>query len=184
MRNERLIPARVTAMLASGAMLAGCATTRITTQYDPEASFSGIATYGWIEGREPDAATGRASLERMIRQATETELSARGLRLAAPGAEPSILVNYHLAADSLLVATTFDPYGIGAGERFGPDQWNETRETAYLAGTLILDVVSPRDRSLMWRGVAEGAVPEGPENADRAIRDAVQRMLRDFPPGS
>lgn len=171
---------RIIAGLAATFLVAGCATMQTDTSHDPEASFAGFETYAWMPDRPPDAATGRAFLQRMITNAVDGELGAAGFTRAEE-AEADFWVNYHLASEGgLEVRKTYDPYGTVTG--FGPDVWNNTRETTYVEGSLILDVVEPGTRRLLWRGVAREAVPAAPEEAQRAIADAADRLLGDFPP--
>jgi len=54
----------------------------------------------------------------------------------------------------------------------------------YKVGTLILDVVRAADRRLIWRAMASDEVY--PDNSTQArkkrVREAVQKILQQFPP--
>ena len=54
----------------------------------------------------------------------------------------------------------------------------------YQVGTLILDVVRAADRQLIWRGTASDEVyPDNSTEArERRVREAVQKILEQFPP--
>lgn len=54
----------------------------------------------------------------------------------------------------------------------------------YEEGTLILDVVDPKSKELMWRGSAQDEVnfKSTPEKAQAQINEAVNGMLEHFPP--
>jgi hypothetical protein len=54
----------------------------------------------------------------------------------------------------------------------------------YQEGTLILDFVDPKTDNLIWRGVGKKVVSETttPEKSDREINDAVEKILKKFPP--
>jgi hypothetical protein len=54
-----------------------------------------------------------------------------------------------------------------------------------LAGTLVIDMLDPGTRELIWRGSAEGAVLEydGEAASQEELDGIAARILRDFPPG-
>ena len=158
---------------------AGCVTMEVRTEYDPAASFEGWKTYAWMPDRPAMEADGRVFVSRMVRQAVEAELTAKGYRLTETA--PDFWVNYYVAAGGdLEVERTFSVYG--RPDRFGPDVRDDSEETVFVSGTLVLDILVPGTRTLLWRAVAEKAVREGPEAADTAITGAVRRLLASFPP--
>jgi hypothetical protein len=50
---------------------------------------------------------------------------------------------------------------------------------------LIVDIVDMRSRQLVWRGTAEARVDESadPERRDARVREAVEKLFAEFPPG-
>ena len=65
--------------------------------------------------------------------------------------------------------------------------WAGTPETyvyEYDEGTLILDIVNPQNKQLMWRGSATDEVnfKSNPEKDQSKINQAVQELLAHFPP--
>ena len=69
-----------------------------------------------------------------------------------------------------------------------PDSgWRPKRETyvtEYDRGELILDINDPKTRRRMWSGTASAQVraSDSRETQDNRIREAVRRMLAEFPP--
>lgn len=166
--------------LAAGLAAAGCVRMEVDTQFDPQASFDGMTTWAWMPDRPPDAATGRAFLERMITGAIRSELEGNGYTEAAYE-QADLWVNYQLATgQGLDVRTSYDPYGRNVG--IGPDVWVDTEETFYVDGTLIIDILEPDSRRLLWRGVASEAIRADPEDAQGAIDKAARALLERFPP--
>jgi hypothetical protein len=55
---------------------------------------------------------------------------------------------------------------------------------ARLAGTLVIDLLDPETRTLIWRGSAEGAVLAGDRDpaSQEELDEIVVHILRDFPP--
>ena len=54
----------------------------------------------------------------------------------------------------------------------------------YEVGTLLLDILDPGERSLLWRGSGNARVRESsdPAQRERQINEAVKNILRRFPP--
>lgn len=190
-RAQRLLGAALAA-----ALLAACSTLEVTTDYDPSAVFAGLKRYAWLP--EPQKKTGdpriddNTLLEQRIREAVDDALAAKGYVLS--DADPDFLVGYHVSLDkrqSVQVLNDYYGYGPGWGWRYGsayrpmgyagpPDAY----VYEYEEGTIILDVVSPANRELMWRGSARDEVQfeSTPEQSAAKIREAVQAMLERFPP--
>jgi hypothetical protein len=59
-----------------------------------------------------------------------------------------------------------------------------TRE--YTVGALVLAIFDNDSNDLAWQGSGSQRIGSsgGPERREQKIRDAVQRILRDFPPGA
>ena len=54
----------------------------------------------------------------------------------------------------------------------------------YEEGTLILDIVDPKNKQLIWRGSAQDEVhfKSSPEKDQTQLNEAVRMMLQTFPP--
>ena len=54
----------------------------------------------------------------------------------------------------------------------------------YEEGSLILDFVDAKSKKLIWRGAAKAEVNRvnTPEKAEKLISEAVQEILKNFPP--
>ena len=73
------------------------------------------------------------------------------------------------------------------GAAYRPGYWAGAPGTyvyEYEEGTLILDIVHPGNKALMWRGSAEDEVhfKSTPEKAQTQLDEAVSKMLEHFPP--
>jgi len=57
---------------------------------------------------------------------------------------------------------------------------------ARLEGSLVIDILDPNTRDLIWRGSAEGAVlgPRGESASQEELDEVASRILKKFPPGS
>jgi hypothetical protein len=161
-----------------------CATFHVESDWDPEADFSTLRTWDWLDQaeQEPGHPLLRSPLlHERIRRAVEDELVRRG-HPKATGGRPDFRVGYHLSLEQKLDVYTIDrTYGYG---RFGAWTYPETHVNEYQEGTLILDVVDARRGKLAWRGWASRPVYEqpSPEESERNAREAVAAILEKFPP--
>jgi hypothetical protein len=184
-------------VIVSSLAIAGCSTMEVSYDYDPKAKFSGLNTYDWLD--EPQKSTGdpriddNTILKSRVQTAVDTALAARGFRKVS--SDPDFLVAYHVSLDRQQSVQTLNSYygyspgwGYGYGASYRPGYWAGAPETyvyEYEEGTLILDVVDPKSKELMWRGSAQDEVnfKSTPEKAQAQINEAVNGMLEHFPPG-
>ena len=113
-----------------------------------------------------------------IREAAAAELGARGF--AFNETAPDFRVAMHGGTKTRVRVTD-------SGYRYGPGPWwggHGVDVYQYEEGTLILDVVDAKSNELIWRGTATGVVnPDAtPEQKEKQIREAVTKMLANFPP--
>ncbi len=167
--------------------LAGCAAIEVSSDWKPDADFSRLHAWAWLPQARPvsgDPRLDSALLDARIRSAVEGELGARGLAKVGE-AHADFLVAYHIALERRIEATTIDDYYGGVGYRhWSRPGYSHTYVFELEVGTLMLDVLDPRSRELIWRGTAKAEiVPDAaPEQREARIREAVRRMLERFPP--
>ncbi len=184
-------------VIALAAVLGGCSSMEVNFDFDPKAKFTDLQTYEWLD--RPQNATGdpridgNTILEKRIREAVDSELAARGFRKVA--SNPDFLVAYHVSLDKRRsVQTLNSTYGYGAGWGYGYGASYrsgyavgapETYVYEYEEGTLILDIVKPDNKELIWRGSAKDEVhfKSTPEKDQTQLNEAVGKMLENFPPG-
>lgn len=177
-------------------LIAGCSTMQISYDYDPKANFTGLKTYDWL--KEPQKPTGdpridgNTILENRIHEAVDSALEARGFTKVPNN--PDFLVAYHVSLDRRRSVQTLNSYygygpgwGYGYGAAYRPGYWAGAPETyvyEYEEGTLILDIVNPENKELMWRGSAQDEVSfkSTPEKDRAQLNEAVHKMLEKFPP--
>jgi hypothetical protein len=179
-----------------GIFLAGCASIKVASDYDPSANFSGLETYDWVSSTQPKTGDARLDsdiLNSRIRQAVENQLGIKGYQKATDGT-PDFLIAYMTSIEQKLDVSTFHyGYGYPSGYSFrrgfgGPAYTSipssETYVDQYDEGTLLLDIVNPQTKKLIWRGTAVDTVQknDSPEKREERINKAVADMLQKFPP--
>lgn len=91
-------------------------------------------------------------------------------------------VGAQLAAKGLKQITGFStgwgPY------RFGADRSGTARTEEILTGTLAVDLVDSRTRTIVWRGIAskEVDVKADPRKRERNINRTAERLFKNYPP--
>lgn len=173
--------------VAALAVLAGCATVSVATDYDHTFDFSRVHTFE-IDGghlvHNGVADDGNTLVKDRIAAALRAALQAKGLQETSEN--PDLVVGYYGGARSQTEIEGMAAYGPGAG--YGPfwsggwwgpsanDWWTRT----YNEGTLIIDLVDAHTKKLVWRAYAQAEI-EVPVS-DQKIREAVDKAFRGFPP--
>ncbi len=185
-------------MLVAAVVLSapGCSNVAVYVEHDPSANFGELARFGWFDKPSMAASSGPDGeiLEARVRAVVRDELTARGLVEEAHGT-PDFLVGFSAAVDNQLQAMTIDRYYGYTQSTYltragtARDYPRETmgRQTVvqeYQQGTLVLDFSTPDPRRLIWRGYARSVIDPNStqEQRDKRLREAVRKMLRDFPP--
>ena len=161
-------------------VLAGLPSLAATTShdYDPEFDFSTLEEFAWkVRAKSTRMERVNPLVDKRIRLALEEGLAERGFtRSDAPKTADFLLV-YHVSARERLTGNHFG---------YGPPWWwgRHTSVSSWTEGTLIVDIFSAKSGELIWRGWDSQTVSRNssPEKADRRIRRAVKKLLRDFPP--
>jgi len=144
--------------------LAGCASDAIpvSTTHDPLARFPAEATWSWDEAaislpQNPEL--DRAGTDALFREVANEAFAARGYRLAAPPTDYQL--SYHYVVN----------------ERIGPD-------VSKAVGSVSLLLVESASGRRVWLGFGRAEIHVGltPEERKTRLRDALDRMLADFPP--
>jgi len=175
-------------VMAAGLTVAGCATPSsvdVTFDYDTGANFAALKSYSWMP--PTGNAVGDELLVRRIKTTLDSQLPAKGPVLAA--ANPDFLIGMQLSGKSTYGGSTGVGVSVGipvgrAGRVSvggGKSQAIEKKE-----GTLVLDFVDAKSKSLLWRATATGAVEpkRTPEQQQQRINEVIAEMLSYFPPGS
>jgi hypothetical protein len=162
--------------------LSACSGISVSQDYDLQADFSALKTYAWHTPPAGPALIDSLTSQRIV-QAVNDELSARGFR-KVDGGTPDFLV-HTIASVNQRIEATPTTMTMGYGYRGGHVGYTTGTEIrTYDEGTLILDVIAPATKQLLWRGTAKATVhaTSTPEKREARIREAVALILESFPP--
>jgi hypothetical protein len=150
----------------------------VTYDYDRAARFSDYKTYAWTHGTE---LTDELNHARVVR-AIDAVLAAKGLARLEPSANPDVRVAYHASFEKNLEISGstqgWGPFGLGG------DRWGSARVQPLLVGTLVVDISDARTSAIVWRSLATSDIrpTDNPENRDKKIAKATEKMFKNYPP--
>ena len=122
---------------------------------------------------------------RRIKNAVINQLETNGFEMQF--SKPDFLIAVQRSVESKVNIQSwgyaYAPYGNYYG---GRDYWGTTTMSAYKyeEGTLVIDIIDPMTMTLMWRGVAQRALPPrlDSDRISDIVNDAVKRVLYYWPP--
>ena len=190
MRN-RVQPIVALLVVVSGLVVAG-APVRVTTDRDPKADFSQLATYRWLptppyltphDARDPGLV--QEALDEPIRAAVDRALGDKRFKRAASTKQPDFHVLYYAAFSTGMDANVLGAYygyltGWGSPVLATPGPPPRLDE-----GTLVIDILRADRAVALWRGTATGTVDRTRTKQERrrTIDTAVAQMFATFPNG-
>ena len=122
---------------------------------------------------------------RRVKNSVIKELEYNGFEMRFT--RPDFLVAIQTSVDSKVDINawgyTYAPYDVYHG---GYGYWGVPSMGVYKyeEGTLILDIIDPKSMTLIWRGVAQRALPSRLDNdrIQQIVDEAVRRVLYYWPP--
>ena len=150
----------------------------VTYDFDRSANFAGFKTYAWIRGT---SLSDELNHKRVMR-AVDAQLSAHGLARAESAATADVLVAYHASFDKNIQINGFSS-GFG-GYRFGGTRSGTATVDEILVGTLAVDIVDAKSKTIVWRSVATKEIDTraNAEKRDKNINRAAEKLFKNYPP--
>lgn len=191
------------ALLALAASVAACwmlsgtafeaAKVKIRTHHDENFSFSGVRTWNWspdgfgqiLLGTTSDADPERLRdrVEPVLVPLVEREMAARGFTKTADN--PAVLVNYFVLVVIGQSSQYMGQFAQGLTDWALPPIQGATQSMrVFPVGTVLIDVVSPATKAVVWRGAAQSEIDleRKPEERRARLERAVRDILKQFPP--
>ncbi len=181
MRTARLAPSLVLATT-----LAACSSFSVNAVWDTQHDFSRLNTYDWaVKQPETGPDLPYELIDSAVRSTVDDELSGKGFRRSDE--RPSFRVVYYVGTDEVVGLTDAGYYGRGWGAYWGYGWYgsNGINVSQYDEGVITIDVISSDPAvGLVWRGIARAEIEPGASarRLETSIRDAVRKILEDFPP--
>lgn len=153
---------------------------------DAFADFSRFKTFNFVEEPTTDDRDYRSLETTYLRTAVTYELTDRGLVLSD---QPDIVVNFSIETREQLSSriTPTVRYAPGYVPYYGvyAPGWGMTHQTRidqYTEGRLIIDLIDPAARRLIWQGSTQKALTDRDyQNAKKTLSRAVMDIFSRFP---
>jgi hypothetical protein len=171
-----------TTVLPIALVASGCSSgIKVETDFSPASKFTEYRTYAFAD--VPAAAAEQNTLDAIatehVRMALDSTLPGRGLQKASNPDEADLLV-YTWGSKKERMDVTDWGYSYG-GYRWAGTYASNTSVTYYNEGTLVVDMIDPKKKQLVWRGTATATVNDR-KDAQRKIPQAVVEMTKQYPP--
>lgn len=184
--------------LASAAgvvLLWGCATSlTATTDYDPGVDFARYESFGWIDPNPLIRSVTQRPLSPLLvdRLKAETKdiLTSQGLRFEENAAEADLAVAFTIGSRDGIRITSYPTRsfqrGVGGRRYTWGNYWggSNVRSRTYTEGQLAVDLFSVAEARPVWHGTTASRVTRSDrEDPGELIREALEAILAEFPPG-
>ncbi|WP_457575532.1 DUF4136 domain-containing protein [Desulfomarina sp.] len=183
--NSRFFPL----LFFSIILLSGCATTRVSHDYDPSFRFEFTSSFNWDSEKNDNNSFGEKDVNQLMdkrfRDAIENSLFSRGFELKE---NPDLLVSYTYSIIQRLETDPFYPslgYGYGFFGRYGGiTLYDGPGIRQYNVGKLVISIFYGNTHDLVWQGVGTRDVftSSSPEAITTEVNAMVESVLRQFPP--
>jgi len=162
--------------LLAGMLSLACSTLTTAVDYDHSVNWSQFHTFQLVEGDKEFV----TFTQKRIADAITSQLTSKGWQ--AVTSDPDLLVYTHgiRSTQTQWNATSMGGWGYRGWGGMGGGMATAT-ETKIPVGTLVVDLVNPKTKELVWRGTASDQVSEsGAEQGQ--IQNAVAELFKNFPP--
>jgi len=179
------------ALALSTALVA--ADVKVKTAQDKNFNFKGIKTYAWhpegigdvkvLQNTTDDAADLKRRFEPIFVESMTKGFASRNLALDTSGS-PDLYVTYYLLIgpgnNSQQMGQFLPPISYWGLPAFAPAT---SSLQIYEQGSLVIDVSSVAQGTIVWRGLAVAEVDRGRTQDERAqrIRDGIASLMKKFP---
>jgi hypothetical protein len=168
--------------------LSACTTFNVKIDHDPMADFTAFTKFTFVG--LPDAEKGglydNSLMHKRIQSAVARELTGKGLRQVDLTQQPDLLVYYWFSAkEKQQIQSTgpaAGPYGRRGGYGWGAGYGGTITTYEYTEGTLVLDLVEPSKKELIWRATIVGTLQDTPKDNIELGNKAIAKAFESYPP--
>ena len=179
-------------IVAGGVMalvVAGCSSAfRVHTMVSPDARFTSLVNFRVLQVPRPrDSRPEAGAYDPMV----NNSIANRALREAIVGVlvshgyvqterEPDFAVAVYASAREKLDVQQWD-YGYPFGVRRRWPGYPQQTVTEYTEGTVIVDVIQPVSRDLLWRGSGSTRLSKDPSEDVKELQKLAEAIMKKFP---
>lgn len=153
--------------------LMACNTTKVTSDYDREASFKNYTSYQIVEEDEQVPADMNPFHIQRINKAIKTEMNKLNYR---PSQDPDLLVAF--------TVTVKDKQDINTYPMYGRRWWgfNDTQVDVnnYEEGRLVINLIDAESGEVVWYGSVTNVLTDNVKKMEGKIQKAVQAIFESY----
>jgi len=160
-------------------LLAACTSPNVKTDFDPSVDFNRFRTFAFIglsqlnRGTALDNSLTRKRIESVVGQ----ELMSKGLQQVSLDQHPDLLVHYWIGTQVKQQIENTGFYGPRGLYAYGGPRIYEYKE-----GTLIVDLIEPTKKDLVWRATMVSNLEDSSQDNMEMGRKAVAKAFENYPP--
>jgi hypothetical protein len=176
-------------LLILGWVLPACNAFKVQTDHDSTADFSAFKTFAFAGLTEANRGGiyDNTLTHKRIESAVVRELTAKGLRQVGLDEPQDLLVHYWISVlDKQRLENTGTTVGVARGPRggygWGAGYGGGVTTYEYKEGTLILDLIQPRQKQLVWRATIVGTLQDSTKDNVELGNEAIAKAFESYPP--
>ncbi|MEH6469940.1 MAG: DUF4136 domain-containing protein [Halopseudomonas sp.] len=170
-------------------LLGGCGQIPVSVDYQSGVDFSRFSHYYWLPpeaNQQPESIYNSDLVSARVEQAVEQQLLSRSLLRIDNPEQADVLVRYQIGVEQMVEMEPFmglegsyslhrSSYGSGLLSIVSHE---------YKQSTLVIDLLHPEDKRLLWRGTAERRLKtfNSPDQHSAFITETVAAVLAKYPP--
>jgi len=166
-------------LIASLFLFSSCATVSVCTDYDTRTSFTNYKSFAFFKPSVDQLEISDLDKKRILRSIEEAMISKGFVKSATP----DLLIGIDAQAETSIYAYQ-NYYGYNYGWGWGPfagrGSYIDTYET--VEGTLYIDLIDANKKELIWQGIGQAPLVQGPEAKEERIKEIVTSVLAKYPP--
>ena len=169
--------------------LSACSAFKVQTDHDPTADFSSFKTFAFAGPAEMNKGGiyDNSLRQKRIESAVARELVGKGLRQVSLDEPQDLRVHYwvnvqdkqRLESGGTSIGVARGPYG---GYGWGAGYGGGVTTVDYKEGTLILDLIEPAKKQLVWRATIVGTLQESTKDNVELGNKAIAKAFESYPP--
>jgi hypothetical protein len=180
---------RTTWLVVLAVCLSACSAFKVQTDHDPTADFSSFKTFAFAGPAEMNKGGiyDNSLMQKRIESAVARELVGKGLRQVSLDEPQDLRVHYwvnvqdkqRLESGGTSIGVARGPYG---GYGWGAGYGGGVTTVDYKEGTLILDLIEPAKKQLVWRATIVGTLQESTKDNVELGNKAIAKAFESYPP--
>ena len=180
---------RTTCVVILALCLSACNAFKVKTDYDQTANFPSFKTFAFAGPAEMNKGGiyDNSLMQKRIESAVVRQLVGKGLRQVPLDEPQDLRVHYwvgvqdkqRLESGGTSVGVARGPYG---GYGWGAGYGGGVTTVDYQEGTLILDLIEPTKKQLVWRATIVGTLQDSTQENVELGNEAIAKAFQNYPP--